>query len=139
LIKKGCTYQFIEIPSPMLSSLLHIRHSLIDFEVPVHMGGLFFLTFFIWLKSSSALVAWLAKLFIEFEDEMWSRSTKSECLRDEVNGGESYTYSFKDAGFNSTSLGISASGVLEFGGVFKKGGGGGGGNPGGTCPAREAN
>jgi hypothetical protein len=57
--------------------------------------------------------------------------------KDEASGGFGITYSFREAGFNSTSLGISASGVLEFGGVLKKGGGGG--NPDGTCPAREAN
>jgi hypothetical protein len=44
-----------------------------------------------------------------------------------------WTYNFREAGFKTTSLGISASGVLEaFGGVLTNGGG----KPSGSLPAR---
>lgn len=46
-----------------------------------------------------------------------------------------YAYSFREDGFNSTSFGISANGVLEVGGVLMKEGG----NPGGICPVTEPN
>ncbi len=46
------------------------------------------------------------------------------------------TYILREAGFRTTSLGISASGVLEaFGGVFRNGGG----NPDGKLPGKELN
>ena len=46
-----------------------------------------------------------------------------------------FLYNFKDVDFRTTSLGISASGVLEeLGGVLINGGG----NPGGNLPAKAA-
>ena len=49
---------------------------------------------------------------------------------------EKRSYIFNEFGFSTTSLGISANGVLEaLGGVFMKGGGGG--NPGGRFPVKE--
>lgn len=41
-------------------------------------------------------------------------------------------YSFKEAGFRTTSFGISANGVLEVGGVLMNDGG----KPGGSVPAK---
>jgi hypothetical protein len=71
------TYQFINIPTPVLASHHRVGHSVSRLEVPVHVSGLFLLTFFICVEASSALVAWLAKFFIETENEMGSRSNNT--------------------------------------------------------------
>jgi hypothetical protein len=43
----GAKYQLIHIPTTMLASLLRFSHSLMNPEMPVHVGGLLFLAFFI--------------------------------------------------------------------------------------------
>jgi hypothetical protein len=44
--------------------------------VPVHMGGLLFLAFFVGLEASSTLITWCAKPIIETRDEVGSGSGK---------------------------------------------------------------
>ena len=43
-------------------------------EVPVHVSGFLFLASFIGVEASPALIAGLAKFFVEIEDEMRSGS-----------------------------------------------------------------
>ena len=54
------TYQFIDIPTSVLTSGFGFVHSLSDMKVPVHVSGLLLLALGIGLEASTTLCAWYA-------------------------------------------------------------------------------
>jgi hypothetical protein len=66
----GDTYQFINIPTPVLSPLLSLNHTLMHPEMPVHMRGLLLLAFLVSLEAASALRARDAEALVEATDQV---------------------------------------------------------------------
>lgn len=67
-------YQFIDIPTPMLTSDQGVGHSVSRLEVPVQVSRFSPFAFFVGMEASSALTAWLAKFLVEAGYEMGSGS-----------------------------------------------------------------
>jgi hypothetical protein len=70
------TYQFINIPTPMLASHDGVCQSMSRLEVPVQVSSLLLLAFFVGVEASSALIAWCTEFFVEIGDEVRSGSNE---------------------------------------------------------------
>jgi hypothetical protein len=62
------TYQLIDIPAPMLATLLSLYHALMYTEMPIHVRCLLLLAFLVVLKAASALRAWNTKTLVKCSD-----------------------------------------------------------------------
>jgi hypothetical protein len=67
-------YQFVEVPTPLLTSHHRVGHSMSRLEVPVQMGSLLLLAYLIGMEASSALIARCAEFLVEVGDKMRSGS-----------------------------------------------------------------
>lgn len=69
-------YQFINIPTPMLTSDYGVGHSVSRLEMPIQVSGFSPFAFFVGMEATSTLIARLAKFLVEAVDEMGSGSDK---------------------------------------------------------------
>lgn len=66
------TYQLVDIPAPVLSTLLRLNHALVHAEMPVHVRGFLLLALLVGLEAASALRARDAETLVEAHDEVGS-------------------------------------------------------------------
>lgn len=69
------TYQFVNVPTSMLASRLCFSHTLMNLEVPIHVGSFHFLAFFVCLEATTTLSARGTQPLIKAGDEMGSFPT----------------------------------------------------------------